>query len=73
MSVDTQRMMDYVQVVFLLWSAPLQIGIAIYLLWQQLGVATLGGLSVMIFMIPVNGIMSVFIRKYQVIDDIYFY
>lgn len=66
MSVDTQRVMDYVQMVFLLFSAPLQIAIAIYLLWQQLGIATLGGLAVMIAMIPVNGVISVSIRKYQV-------
>ncbi|XP_035217371.1 canalicular multispecific organic anion transporter 2-like, partial [Stegodyphus dumicola] len=65
MSVDTQRVMDYVQMVNLLWSAPLQIAIAIYLLWQQLGIATLGGLAVMILMIPLNGVISVFIRNYQ--------
>ncbi|CAL1297889.1 unnamed protein product [Larinioides sclopetarius] len=66
MSVDTQRVMDYVQMVNLLWSAPLQIVIAIYLLWKQLGVATLGGLAVMILMIPLNGVISVFIRNFQV-------
>ncbi|GFR29928.1 multidrug resistance-associated protein 1 [Trichonephila clavata] len=66
MSVDTQRMMDYVQMVNLLWAAPLQIVIAIYLLWQQLGIATLGGLFVMILMIPLNGVISVFIRNFQV-------
>ncbi|XP_071043193.1 multidrug resistance-associated protein 1 isoform X2 [Parasteatoda tepidariorum] len=66
MSVDTQRVMDYVQMVNYLWSAPLQIGVAIYLLWQQLGIATLGGLSVMILMIPLNGTISVFIRNFQV-------
>ncbi|GFQ80003.1 multidrug resistance-associated protein 1 [Trichonephila clavata] len=67
MSVDTQRMMDYVQMVNLLWSAPLQIIIAIYLLWQQLGIATLGGLFVMILMIPINGFITYFIRSSQVL------
>ncbi|GBM92933.1 Canalicular multispecific organic anion transporter 2 [Araneus ventricosus] len=66
MSVDTQRVMDYVQMANLLWSAPLQIVIAVYLLWQQLGVSTLGGLAVMILMIPLNGVISVFIRNFQV-------
>ncbi|GIZ02574.1 multidrug resistance-associated protein 1, partial [Caerostris extrusa] len=65
MSVDTQRVMDYVQMVNLLWAAPLQIVIAIYLLWQQLGVATLGGLAVMILVIPLNGVISLFIRRFQ--------
>ncbi|XP_054723431.1 multidrug resistance-associated protein 1-like [Uloborus diversus] len=67
MSVDTQRVMDYVQLVNLLWSAPLQIVIAVYLLWQQLGYATLGGLGVMILMIPLNAVISVLIRKFQVL------
>ncbi|CAL1291845.1 unnamed protein product [Larinioides sclopetarius] len=66
MSVDTQRVMDYVQMANLLWSAPLQIVIAIYLLWKQLGVATLGGLAVMILVIPLNGVITVFIRNFQV-------
>ncbi|GIY40685.1 multidrug resistance-associated protein 1 [Caerostris darwini] len=65
MSVDTQRVMDYVQMVNLLWAAPLQIVIAIYLLWQQLGVATLGGLAVMILVIPMNGVISLFLRRFQ--------
>ncbi|XP_054717541.1 multidrug resistance-associated protein 1-like [Uloborus diversus] len=66
MSVDTQRIMDYVQMANILWSAPLQIIIAVYLLWQQLGIATLGGLAVLIAMIPLNGTVSVFIRNFQV-------
>ncbi|KAG8191790.1 hypothetical protein JTE90_026825 [Oedothorax gibbosus] len=66
MSVDTQRVMDYVQMVNLLWSAPLQIVISIYLLWQQLGLATLAGLGVMILMIPLNAAISIYIRNFQV-------
>ncbi|KAL3254640.1 hypothetical protein MRX96_054164 [Rhipicephalus microplus] len=33
MSVDTQRVMDYIQVYNLIWITPLQIGLAIWLLW----------------------------------------
>lgn len=66
MSVDTQRIMDYMQVFNLLWVTPLQIGIAIFLLWGQLGVATMGGLAVMILLLPINGVVTAYIRKYQV-------
>ncbi|KAK8766469.1 hypothetical protein V5799_006750 [Amblyomma americanum] len=66
MSVDTQRVMDYIQVFNLIWITPLQIGLAIWLLWGQLGIATLGGLGVMIILIPVNGAVTAYIRKCQV-------
>lgn len=55
MSVDTQRIIEYMSFVNYWWVAPLQIGIALYLLWAQLGIATLAGLAVMIFLIPFNG------------------
>ncbi len=44
------------------WSTPLQIAIALYLLWTQLGVATLAGLGLMIFLIPINGYITGKIR-----------
>ncbi|KAK8778644.1 hypothetical protein V5799_020015 [Amblyomma americanum] len=66
MSVDTQRVMDYIQVFNLIWITPLQIGLAIWLLWGQLGIATLGGLGVMIILLPINGVVTAYIRKYQV-------
>lgn len=66
MSVDTQRIMDYMQVFNLLWVTPLQIGIAIFLLWGQLGVATMGGVGVMLLLLPINGVITAYIRKYQV-------
>ena len=34
MSVDAQRFMDVVPFINLLWSAPLQIILAVYFLWQ---------------------------------------
>lgn len=58
--------MDQLNFFNLLWSIPLQIGISIFLLWQQLGIATLGGLLVMILLMPVNAVFAIFLRKYQV-------
>lgn len=37
MSVDAQRFMDLTTYLNMLWSAPLQIGLAIYFLYQILG------------------------------------
>ncbi len=42
----------------MIWSAPLQIGIAMYLLWQIVGASSLAGLGVMILMIPINGYIA---------------
>ena len=61
-AVDSQRMMDFLNMASILWSAPLQIGIALYLLWQQLGVATLAGMLFMITLLPLNGLIAEKIR-----------
>ncbi|XP_075530342.1 multidrug resistance-associated protein 1-like isoform X3 [Dermacentor variabilis] len=65
MAVDTQRIMEYIQVFNNLWSTPIQVALATYLLWQQLGVATLGGLAVMVSLLPINGCVTAYLRKYQ--------
>ena len=60
------RIMDQVHMMNMLWSVPLQIGVSLYLLWQQLGIATLGGVFVMILLMPVNAVVTAYLRKYQV-------
>lgn len=52
MAVDAQRFMDLVTYLNMIWSAPLQIGLAIYFLWGILGPSVLAGLAVMIILIP---------------------
>ena len=49
----------------MMWSAPLQIAIAIYLLWQQVGAASLAGLGVMVLMIPINGVIAKKVKTLQ--------
>lgn len=58
MAVDAQRFMDLVTYLNMIWSAPLQISLAIYFLWQILGPSVLSGLAVMIVLIPVNGVIA---------------
>ena len=54
MSIDAQRLQDLMNFLHALWYSPLQIGLALYFLWQQLGVSSLGGVAVIIIMIPVT-------------------
>ncbi|OWA50132.1 Multidrug resistance-associated protein 1 [Hypsibius exemplaris] len=53
MAVDSQRFMDLI-----LWSAPLQIAIALYFLWNEMGLATLSGLASMLLLIPFNAFIA---------------
>ncbi|KAJ8413727.1 hypothetical protein AAFF_G00082340 [Aldrovandia affinis] len=66
MSVDAQRFMDLTPFLNMLWSAPLQIILALYFLWQNLGPSVLAGVAVMILLIPLNAAIAVKTRAYQV-------
>ena len=66
MSVDTQRVMEYVQIANLLWICPLQISVSIYLLWQHLKYGSFAGLTVMLLLLPINGLIGALLRKQQI-------
>ncbi|XP_060079836.1 multidrug resistance-associated protein 1-like [Ylistrum balloti] len=66
MSVDCQRMQDLSGYLWMLWSAPVQIILAMWLLWNQLGPSVLAGLGVMILLIPLNMFISIKQRALQV-------
>ncbi|NXX44346.1 MRP3 protein, partial [Tricholaema leucomelas] len=66
MSVDAQRFMDLVPFFNMLWSAPLQIFLALYFLWQTLGPSVLAGVAVMVLLIPFNSAVAVKTRAFQV-------
>ncbi|XP_021095960.1 canalicular multispecific organic anion transporter 2 isoform X2 [Heterocephalus glaber] len=66
MSVDAQRFMDVFPFLFLLWSAPLQVSLAIYFLWQILGPSVLAGVALMVLLIPLNSAVAMKMRAYQV-------
>ena len=57
--------MDYIQIVNLLWICPLQIGISIYLLWQNIQYGALAGLFVMLSLFPINFLIGAKIKKKQ--------
>uniref|UniRef100_A0A4W3JBM4 ATP-binding cassette, sub-family C (CFTR/MRP), member 3 n=1 Tax=Callorhinchus milii TaxID=7868 RepID=A0A4W3JBM4_CALMI len=66
MSVDAQRFMDLTTFLNMLWSAPLQICLALYFLWQSLGPSVLAGVAVMILLIPINAFIAMKTRSFQV-------
>ncbi|KAL7989487.1 hypothetical protein Chor_012153, partial [Crotalus horridus] len=66
MSVDAQRFMDLTTFLNMLWSAPLQICLALYFLWQALGPSVLAGVAVMVLLIPLNAVIAMKTRAFQV-------
>ena len=66
-AVDAQRVMQLVQSLNQLWSAPLQICVAIYFLYVTMGVAVLAGLFMLILLVPLNLLITRLVRKIQVI------
>ena len=53
-SVDAQRLQDLPNFLHALWYSPLQIGLALIFLWQQLGAPSLGGVAVIVLTIPLT-------------------
>ncbi|XP_015787127.1 canalicular multispecific organic anion transporter 2-like [Tetranychus urticae] len=66
MAVDTQRIIDYVNIINVLWSAPVQICLSVTLLWFQLGVASIAGLIFMTALVPLNACIRGAIKNYQI-------
>ncbi|XP_067681975.1 ATP-binding cassette sub-family C member 10-like [Haliotis asinina] len=54
MSTDTDRIVNFCPSFHAFWSLPFQIGVSLYLLHQQVGLAFLAGLAFAIILIPIN-------------------
>ncbi|XP_029825767.2 multidrug resistance-associated protein 1 [Ixodes scapularis] len=65
MSNDAQKFMELMVFLNMLWSAPFQIALALYFLWDLLGVAVLSGVGVMVLMVPINGFLAAYSKKLQ--------
>ncbi|CAL9703661.1 unnamed protein product [Knipowitschia caucasica] len=66
MSVDAQRFMDLITYINMIWSAPLQVVLALYFLWKTLGPSVLAGVAVMLLMVPINAFIAMKTKTYQV-------
>ncbi|MBZ3876593.1 Canalicular multispecific organic anion transporter 1 [Sciurus carolinensis] len=67
MSTDAQQLMDVTANLSILWSAPFQILMAIFLLWQELGPAVLAGVAVLLFVIPINVLVAIRVKKLKIL------
>ena len=67
MSVDAQRFMDLMPYFHMIWSAPLQIVLALIFLWFTMGPSIFAGFAVMVLLIPVNIFIAAKARQYQVL------
>lgn len=65
MSIDTQRIVNLVTYINMLWSSPLQIVIAIYFLSVTMGISILAGVGVLVLLIPVNFLVARQARRQQ--------
>lgn len=63
MSVDTNRFGDVGNTLNILWSAPLQIGLSTYFLWQELGPSVLAGFAVLLLLFPINAVIANISKK----------
>lgn len=66
MSVDAQKFVELTAYLNMIWSAPLQILLALYFLWGVLGPSVLAGLAVMIILIPINGFIANKVKILQI-------
>lgn len=66
MSIDIQRFQDVTTFVMQFWSSPLQVLLAIYFLFRLLGWSVIGGLVILILLVPVNYVITIRMRRYQV-------
>ena len=65
MSVDAQRLQELSTYVNSVWFSFFQIAVACYLLWQQIGPATLAGIAVIVLMLPLTAGFSKLMRRLQ--------
>ena len=72
MSVDAQRLMQIITYINCLWSSPLQIGVALFFLYNTLGLSVLAGLGVMLLLVPLNMLFGSRMGALQVIVCYYF-
>eukprot|EP00164_Ancoracysta_twista_P002800 GFYU01003725.1.p1 GENE.GFYU01003725.1~~GFYU01003725.1.p1 ORF type:complete len:1448 (+),score=389.90 GFYU01003725.1:187-4530(+) len=54
MSNDAQKVYDLMSLINLVWSAPLQIGVATFFLARNLGVSAIAGIMTMVILVPLN-------------------
>ncbi|PRP88227.1 multidrug resistance-associated protein 1-like [Planoprotostelium fungivorum] len=65
LTVDVKCTDTAITCVHAIWTAILQIVVAMFLLWNQLGPSSLAGAAVLALCTPINGYLAKFVAKYQ--------
>lgn len=63
-SVDTGRFAGVMPFLAFLWSSPFQIGLGMYLLWEQLSQALFAGVLIIVSVLVFNSVLMRFLKKY---------
>ncbi|CAJ0967144.1 unnamed protein product, partial [Ranitomeya imitator] len=58
MSTDADRISNFCRSFHELWSLPLQFSVTLYLLYQQVGIAFLGGVGLALLLVPLNKVVA---------------
>ncbi|EUB55936.1 Multidrug resistance-associated protein [Echinococcus granulosus] len=66
MSLDAYRFFMLMLNFHIFWSGPLQVTVAIYLLWKELGPSVLAGVALLLVMIPINTMVA---KKSKVLQE----
>ncbi|XP_019855858.1 PREDICTED: multidrug resistance-associated protein 1-like isoform X2 [Amphimedon queenslandica] len=67
MSVDAQRFQDLMVYLHMIWSGPFQAFLALFFLYLSMGPSIFAGLAVMVILLPVNALVTKYIRRFSVI------
>lgn len=62
MQVNTQAFLDFAPHLHTVWSAPTEILLVFIVLWFYIGWSMFAGLSVLVFLVPLNAVLS---KKYN--------
>ncbi|GMS97817.1 hypothetical protein PENTCL1PPCAC_19992 [Pristionchus entomophagus] len=66
MAIDIEKICQVMPITQHYWSSPLQLTIAMGLLWWTIGPSAIAGIAVMLLMVPVNYFSSVRIKNWQI-------
>ncbi|XP_044528646.1 ATP-binding cassette sub-family C member 10 [Gracilinanus agilis] len=58
LGTDSERLLNFANSFHEAWGLPLQLSITLYLLYQQVGLAFLGGLGLALLLVPVNKVLA---------------
>jgi hypothetical protein len=67
MSIDANKFTETVTYLHMLWSAPFQITVAMWLLHDLMGDSVFWGFAVMLLMIPLNFVIAYYQKKLTVV------